>query len=140
MVIEDKIIEGLNYYLNGKPRSKSIDDGCFYSGANANVKSKGCFIGQFLPLNTRNILDEKLTEKNNFTYAKKYIIDNKLKAPKFLLENEYEELFLDLQRFHDCDIYWDENKLNEYGKNRLTLICKDNKLNYNYIIENLNNG
>ena len=111
-ILQDKIIEGINYYLTD-PSRRCQDDvgGCYYSGISAkNYKSEGCFIGRFLSPEDRLKADEGLRYLDTTVACLLEAAEELgVTVPKWMIDAPI-SLLLGLQEWHDSSIYWEDNQ------------------------------
>lgn len=125
------INKGFAYYQENPKRRCTKNGTCKYSGETLGIKSKGCFIGQWLKPSERIKADELcVTDVND-------LLSNydEIEVPKWMKYTNI-DLLGDLQTLHDdtsANLYWNENGLTEVGKTRLVYICK----NYNIPLEKI---
>lgn len=142
MTLQDRIIEGLNYYLVDQSRRciNKFSKECFYSGDSAgNGSSDGCFIGRHLKPEDRLKADDYLSgTMDSSVGALISEIDNiDISVPKWMMETDIEILWC-LQSLHDTDANWDDNGLTAIGMAALKNICDmSNDLDFRTITHHL---
>jgi hypothetical protein len=87
------INKGFAYYQDNPKRRCCLNGRCKYSGKTLNIKSKGCFIGQWLEPAERIKADKlsigdiyELLENNDKDYID-YKKENKIKIPLWIKKN-----------------------------------------------------
>ena len=131
------MFEGLKtYWFNPQKRSFITIEGeqkCVYNGEN----NTHCIVGQFMP--------EELKQLGQNLICNTDSVDVLLNNYKKELEahpviNGYKFFFLrDLQFIHDTNIYWDSKGITISGLRGIKDICKVFNLDYDKLIEKLNN-
>lgn len=123
--LSKKLAKGLEYYTSKPERRSVAGTHCFYDGSKKRgVRTKGCFVGQFLTPENRKKADE-CGAFNSPNLIELMRAEPEL-LPKWIRDNS--EIVRRFQLLHDGSSYWNEEGLSPEGGALLLDIIIDGDL------------